>query len=106
MGLQVRVQRVEDGRANVLATWPGSGGGPTLMFNGHTDTSYSGREPWLAGIPLRVRLTDPATSTVYTHFQGSIDVIDPTPGVKKERRVTVVAFIASGRVTCRVTRSS
>ena len=30
---------------------PGEGGGPTLMFNGHMDTSYSGREPWLAGIP-------------------------------------------------------
>jgi acetylornithine deacetylase len=51
MGLHVRVQKVEEGRANVLATWPGSGGGPTLMFNGHTDTSYSGLEPWLAGIP-------------------------------------------------------
>src|SRR5206468_5890057 len=25
--------------------------GPTLMLNGHLDTSYSGREPWLAGIP-------------------------------------------------------
>ena len=21
------------------------------MFNGHMDTSYSGREPWLAGVP-------------------------------------------------------
>ena len=51
LGLQVRVQPVEEGRANVLATWPGEGGGPTLMFNGHTDTSYSGLEPWLAGIP-------------------------------------------------------
>ena len=30
---------------------PARGGGPTLMFNGHLDTSYSGREPWLAGIP-------------------------------------------------------
>jgi acetylornithine deacetylase len=35
----------------VLGTWAGEGGGPTLMFNGHTDTSYSGREPWLQGIP-------------------------------------------------------
>ena len=50
LGLQVQWQQVEDGRANVLATWPGTGGGPTLMFNGHTDTSYSGREPWLAGV--------------------------------------------------------
>jgi len=51
LGLQVQWQQVEDGRANVLGTWPGAGGGPTLMLNGHLDTSYSGREPWLAGIP-------------------------------------------------------
>ncbi len=59
MGLQVQWQQVEDGRANVLGTWPGAGGGPSLMFNGHMDTSYSGREPWLAGVrgfqPKRVR---------------------------------------------------
>jgi acetylornithine deacetylase/succinyl-diaminopimelate desuccinylase-like protein len=46
----VQWQQVEDGRANVLATWPGAGGGPSLMLNGHMDTSYSGREPWLAGV--------------------------------------------------------
>jgi acetylornithine deacetylase len=51
IGLQVQWQQVEEGRANVLGTWPGAGGGPTLMFNGHLDTSYSGREPWLQGIP-------------------------------------------------------
>jgi acetylornithine deacetylase len=51
LGLQVQWQQVEDGRANVLGTWVGAGGGPTLMFNGHLDTSYSGREPWLQGIP-------------------------------------------------------
>ena len=51
LGLQVQWQQVEDGRANVLATWPGAGGGPSLMFNGHLDTSYSGREPWLRDIP-------------------------------------------------------
>jgi acetylornithine deacetylase len=50
-GLRTQWQQVEDGRANVLGTWAGTGGGPTLMFNGHLDTSYSGREPWLAGIP-------------------------------------------------------
>jgi acetylornithine deacetylase len=49
-GLRTQWQQVEDGRANVLGTWAGAGGGPTLMFNGHLDTSYSGREPWLAGI--------------------------------------------------------
>ena len=51
LGLEVQWQQVEEGRANVLATWAGAGGGPTLMLNGHLDTSYSGREPWLAGIP-------------------------------------------------------
>ena len=43
MGLQVQWQQVEDGRANVLGTREGTGGGPSLMFNGHMDTSYSGR---------------------------------------------------------------
>jgi acetylornithine deacetylase/succinyl-diaminopimelate desuccinylase-like protein len=51
LGLQVLWQQVEDGRANVVGTWPGEGGGPTLMLNGHLDTSYSGNEPWLREIP-------------------------------------------------------
>src|SRR6188474_3138420 len=51
LGLQVQWQQVEDGRANVLGTLPGGGGGPSLMFNGHMDTSYSGREPWLRHVP-------------------------------------------------------
>jgi len=51
LGLQVQWQQIEDGRANVLGTWAGSGEGPTLMFNGHLDTSYSGREPLLQDIP-------------------------------------------------------
>ncbi|MFL5960182.1 MAG: M20 family metallopeptidase [Gaiellaceae bacterium] len=51
LGLQVQWQQVEEGRANALATWPGAGGGKSLMFNGHLDTSYSGREPWLRNVP-------------------------------------------------------
>jgi len=51
LGLDVMWQQVEDGRANVVGTWAGEGGGPTLMFNGHLDTSYSGEEPWLREIP-------------------------------------------------------
>ncbi len=50
-GLHVQWQQVEDGRANALGTWSGVGGGPSLMFNGHMDTSYSGREPWLRDVP-------------------------------------------------------
>ena len=51
MGLRVQWQQVEDGRANVLGVREGAGGGKSLMFNGHVDTSYSGREPWLAHVP-------------------------------------------------------
>ena len=51
MRLQVQRQEVEEGRANALGTWAGAGGGPSLMFNGHMDTSYSGREPWLRDVP-------------------------------------------------------
>ncbi|HZD87849.1 MAG TPA: M20/M25/M40 family metallo-hydrolase [Gaiellaceae bacterium] len=51
LGLRVQWQQVEEGRANALGTWPGAGGGRSLMFNGHMDTSYSGREPWLRGVP-------------------------------------------------------
>ncbi len=51
VGLRVQWQQVEDGRANALGIRDGAGGGPSLMFNGHVDTSYSGREPWLAHVP-------------------------------------------------------
>jgi len=51
MGLRVQWQQVEAGRANVLGICEGAGDGPSLMFNGHMDTSYSGREPWLRDVP-------------------------------------------------------
>jgi len=51
MGLRVQWQQVEEGRANVLGVREGTGGGQSLMFNGHMDTSYSGREHWLAHVP-------------------------------------------------------
>jgi len=51
MRLRVQWQEVEEGRANVLGIREGAGGGPSLMFNGHMDTSYSGREPWLRHVP-------------------------------------------------------
>lgn len=37
-GLRVQFQDVAPGRPNVVATWPGQGGGRSLMFNGHMDT--------------------------------------------------------------------
>jgi acetylornithine deacetylase/succinyl-diaminopimelate desuccinylase-like protein len=51
IGLQVSWQEVEDGRPNVVGRLEGAGGAPSLMFNGHMDTSYSGREPHLRSKP-------------------------------------------------------
>ena len=74
LGLQVQWQQVEDGRANALGTWSGTGGGKTLMFNGHMDTSYSGREPWLqgrAGLPAAgVRPRRPALRARHLEHEG------------------------------------
>jgi acetylornithine deacetylase len=50
LGLDVTWQEVEDARANVVARWMGIGGGRNLMFNGHMDTSNTGREEFLTGI--------------------------------------------------------
>ena len=51
IGLEVSWHEVEDGRPNVVGRLEGTGGGPSLMFNGHMDTSYSGREPHLRAKP-------------------------------------------------------
>jgi acetylornithine deacetylase/succinyl-diaminopimelate desuccinylase-like protein len=50
IGLQVTWQEVEENRANVVGRWTGSGGGKHLMFNGHMDTSNTGREQFLTGL--------------------------------------------------------
>ena len=41
-GLKVLPQVFEDGRANAIGIIKGKGGGPTLMLNGHMDTSFVG----------------------------------------------------------------
>ena len=38
LGLAVRFQEIEKNRVNVVGILKGSGGGPSLMLNGHTDT--------------------------------------------------------------------
>jgi acetylornithine deacetylase len=50
LGLHVTWQEVEEGRANVVGRWVGSGGGKNLMFNGHMDTSNTGCEDFLTGL--------------------------------------------------------
>lgn len=50
MDLDVTWQEVEPGRANVVGIWEGDGPAKNLMFNGHMDTSNTGRETYLKGI--------------------------------------------------------
>jgi acetylornithine deacetylase len=50
LGMSVSWQEIEDNRPNVVGTLAGRSDAPSLMFNGHLDTSYSGSEPWLQGI--------------------------------------------------------
>jgi acetylornithine deacetylase len=54
-GLRSRVQPIGTGRANVIISRPGVGGGPTLLFNGHLDTSYTGDEEHLKGIGYKAQ---------------------------------------------------
>ena len=54
-GLKVSMQEVEEGRVNVVGVWEGAGSGKGLMFNGHMDTSNSGREAFLTGLGYKPR---------------------------------------------------
>jgi len=38
LGIDVRFQEIEKNRVNVIGILKGTGGGPSLMLNGHTDT--------------------------------------------------------------------
>lgn len=51
LGLRSKLQEVEVGRCNAVGILEGSGGGAHLMFNGHLDTSYTGREAYLPPTP-------------------------------------------------------
>jgi acetylornithine deacetylase len=39
LGLEAFLQEVEPGRMNAIGRWPGTGGGKSLLFNGHLDTN-------------------------------------------------------------------
>ncbi len=44
LGMRARGQELEEGRLNAVGTLEGTGGGASLMFNGHMDTSLTGIE--------------------------------------------------------------
>jgi acetylornithine deacetylase len=49
MGLRTRLQDLSETRANALGELSGTGGGYSLMFNGHMDISYTGKETYVPG---------------------------------------------------------
>jgi acetylornithine deacetylase len=49
MGLEAELQEISEGRYNAIGQLRGTGGGLKLLFNGHIDTSYSGKETILQG---------------------------------------------------------
>jgi acetylornithine deacetylase/succinyl-diaminopimelate desuccinylase-like protein len=55
--LELTWQEVEGGRPNVIGRWPGTGADKNLMFNGHMDTSNTGREEFLTGIGYKPNAT-------------------------------------------------
>jgi acetylornithine deacetylase len=65
-GLEVRMQPVADGRSNVVAILKGSGGGRSLMLNGHMDT-----------VGVDGMIIDPFTSAIQDgllHGRGACDM--------------------------------
>ena len=59
-GMRARLQEVEPNRPNVIGTLDGGGGGRTLLFNGHMDTSY----PFLSGLAASGAMERPLPSEV------------------------------------------
>jgi acetylornithine deacetylase/succinyl-diaminopimelate desuccinylase-like protein len=58
IGLETSFQEVEAERPNVIGVYKGTGDGLDIMFNGHMDTSITGKEPELGPSyksPLRVQ---------------------------------------------------
>ena len=50
-GIKSIPQEFDEGRRNAIGVVQGDGSGPTLMFNGHMDTSYIGNEEFLPDRP-------------------------------------------------------
>ena len=51
LGLKVIPQEFDEERANAIGVIQGNGTGPSLMLNGHMDTSYVGDERYLPDKP-------------------------------------------------------
>jgi acetylornithine deacetylase len=59
LGCEVDLFAVEPGRENAVGVWRGSGGGRSLIFNGHVDTVPPGSlENWSSGSPFSGKIAE------------------------------------------------
>ena len=59
LGAEVDLFAIEPGRENAVGVWKGSGGGRSLIFNGHVDTVPPGDPAnWRSGSPFSGRVDD------------------------------------------------
>ena len=73
LGLEVDMWEEVPGRANLVGVWKGTGGGKSLIHNGHVDTVPPGlTENWKSGDPLSGKVQD---GRIYG--RGSCDMKGP-----------------------------
>jgi len=102
LGMSVSMQEVEPKRDNMIAHLNPDSSGPSIMFNGHMDTSTSGRERsdlpigllpkaviedgWLYGLGAS------NMKSAFSAYYGAIRMIQ-TAGIKLNGRVTVSGVV-------------
>src|SRR3990170_1293722 len=72
MGLKAKLQELSDTRANAVGEFSGTGGGLTLMFNGHMDISYTGKETYVPGGDYTF-FRESAGTTGFTHEPSRVE---------------------------------
>ena len=73
LGLNADLWEVQSKRANLAGVWSGTGGGRSLLFNGHIDTVPTGLpEKWKSGDPLSGKVSE---GRIYG--RGSCDMKGP-----------------------------
>ena len=90
-GFQTVKQQVSDQRANAVASWPGTGGGASLMFNGHMDVVFTG----LSDHQLLMGMTEPGPWPKAVFEGGRIT----GPGIGNDKAAISAFMVAAQALT-------